>query len=79
MITADALRGLPLVLRRRAAAALLARQPATVREALMLPDIGRKTTRVLLAAGLLADPDQVQGRSIAPTKAQLRAMNPGLG
>jgi hypothetical protein len=58
-ITAEHLVGLP-GLRRRARDALLAAQPRTVGEALRLPDVGRKTTRQLLALGLLTDEEQVQ-------------------
>ena len=42
-------------LRRTAIAAILVAQPRTVREALRIPDVGRKTTRHLLALGLLTD------------------------
>ena len=47
-------------LRRRAAAELLKRQPRTVREALLIPDVGSCTTRRLLGMGLLDDPEGVQ-------------------
>ena len=58
-ITAEHLRGMP-GLRGTARAALLAEQPATVREALRLVDVGRKTTKRLLALGLLTDPEGAQ-------------------
>jgi hypothetical protein len=60
-ITADDLRGLP-GLTRAACNDLLARQPATVRQALRIHGIGRKTTRILLALGLIIDPDGIQSR-----------------
>jgi len=60
-ITADDLRGLP-GLTRAACNDLLARQPTTVREALRIHGIGRKTTRILLALGLIIDPDRIQSR-----------------
>jgi hypothetical protein len=62
-ITLDHLRGLP-GLRSRARDALLATQPRTVREALRLPDVGRKTTRHLLALGLIGDDDRIQERTL---------------
>jgi hypothetical protein len=43
--------------------ALMRAQPETVLEALRLPDVGRKTTKRLLEAGLLTDPEQVQQRA----------------
>ncbi len=48
--------GLP-GLRLRAKMALLTRQPATVRQALAIPDVGRSTTLRLFEAGLLSDPE----------------------
>lgn len=63
-ITPEDLRGLP-GLRRKAMTALLSRQSLTVREALSIPDVGRKTTRHLLSLGLLFDPDRLQSRSLA--------------
>ncbi len=63
-LTLGHLEGLP-GLRRSAREALVARQPATVLEALRIPDIGRKTTRYLLAAGLLTDLEGAQTRSQA--------------
>jgi hypothetical protein len=59
LITAEHLAGLP-GLRQAARLALIARQPRTVLEALSIPDVGRKATRHLLAAGLLTDPERVQ-------------------
>lgn len=61
-ITEDDLRGLP-GLRGSAIEELVSKQPQTVREALAIADVGRKTTRHLLELGLLTDPDGVQGRS----------------
>lgn len=58
------LTGLP-GLRRAAADALVARQPATVAEALAIADVGRKTTKQLLLLGLLTDPEGVQRGSLA--------------
>ncbi len=49
-------------LSRAARDALLQRQPTTVLEALGIRGVGRKTTRRLLALGLLADPEGVQNR-----------------
>jgi hypothetical protein len=63
-ITAEHLAGLP-GLRHTARDALIARQPKTVLEALSIPDVGRKATRYLLAAGLVADPERVQSRTLA--------------
>ena len=60
-ITAKHLAGLP-GLRQAARLALITRQPRTVLEALSIPDIGRKATRHLLAAGLLTDPERMQIR-----------------
>jgi len=62
-LTADDLSGLP-GLRRSAIAALVASQPATVLDALRHRYVGRSTTRALLAAGLLTDPEGVQHRSV---------------
>jgi len=56
------LKGLP-GLSRAARDALLQRQPATVVEALRIHGVGRKTTKRLLALGLLADPKRVQTRA----------------
>ena len=50
-------------LSRAARDALLQRQPATVAEALRIHGVGRKTTKRLLALGLLADPKRVQTRT----------------
>jgi hypothetical protein len=60
-ITPDDLRGLP-GLSRAACDALVALQPTTVQKALRLHGVGRKTTKRLLALGLLTDPDSMQGR-----------------
>jgi hypothetical protein len=43
-----------------------------VLEALSLPDVGRKTTRQLLALGLISDPHGVQNRAIIDFEKQLR-------
>jgi len=50
-------------LSRAARDALLQRQPATVMEALRIHGVGRKTTKRLLALGLLADPNHIQTRA----------------
>lgn len=63
----DDFRGLP-GLRRAALDALLKAQPTTVREALRLPDVGRKTTARLLALGLVTDPEGVQRRSASAAR-----------
>jgi hypothetical protein len=55
-LTMATLGGLP-GLRLRAKMALLTRQPATVRQALAIPDVGKGTTLRLFEAGLLADPE----------------------
>jgi len=68
-LTTDALRGQP-GLSRAACDALLALQPATVPMALRIHGVGRKTTRRLLALGLLTDPEGVQTR--ARTAEELR-------
>ncbi len=60
-ITAKHLCGLP-GLRVAARGALLGGQPSTVREALRIPDVCRKTTRHLLELGLITDPDGLQPR-----------------
>ncbi|MBI1944514.1 MAG: hypothetical protein HYS27_02390 [Deltaproteobacteria bacterium] len=72
------LAGLP-GLRRAAMAEILAAQPKTVREALAIPDVGRRATRHLLALGLLADPEHLQDRSMAAVMRVERAggRNPG--
>lgn len=59
-ITADDLRGQPLS--RAVCSALVARQPTTVRQALQIHGVGRKTTKRLLALGLITDPDSIQNR-----------------
>ena len=61
-ITHDDLRGLPGV-RRAAVDAIVTAQPRTVLEVLRLRDVGRKTAKVLLDAGLISDPEGVQTRS----------------
>lgn len=63
-ITAEHLAGLS-GLRHTARDALIAHQPKTVLEALSIPDVGRKATKRLLAAGLVADPERVQTRTLA--------------
>lgn len=77
-ISPDDLAGLP-GLRRAAKAAILDVQPKTVREALAIPDVGRRATRHLLALGLLADPEHLQDRSMAAVMREERAKcrNPG--
>jgi hypothetical protein len=50
-------------LRRAAKARLVAEQPRTVLECLALGDVGRKTTRQLLKAGLVTDPEGIQKRN----------------
>jgi hypothetical protein len=62
LLTAEDLRGWP-GLRRAVAEALVARQPRTVLEALHIRGVGRKTTKRLLARGLLVDPEGVQRRT----------------
>jgi hypothetical protein len=69
-ITEDHLRGLP-GLSRSAASGLVERQPATVREALLIPGVGRRTTRRLLALGLLQDPEGMQSDA-PPSKRTLQ-------
>jgi len=73
MITAEHLTGMP-GLRREARDALVARQPRTVLEALGIPDIGRKATSYLLAAGLLTDPERVQTRTLAAASQHLQIL-----
>ena len=50
-------------LRRASVDALVGAQPRTVLELLRLRDVGRKTAKVLLEAGLISDPEAVQTRS----------------
>ena len=69
-ICASALRGQP-GLSRAACDRLVAVQPMTVLEALGIPGVGRKTTKRLLALGLLTDPEGVQTQ--ARTAEELRA------
>ena len=69
-ITLDDLRGQP-GLSRAASDALVAQQPRTVMQALVMYGVGRKTTRRLLALGLLTDPEGVQTRPM--TLEELRA------
>ena len=59
-LTASDLHGQP-GLSQAAIDALLTLQPATVLEALHVKGVGRKTTKRLLALGLLEDPDGMQG------------------
>ena len=58
-ISANALRGQP-GLSRAACDRLVAVQPMTVLKALDIRGVGRKTTKRLLALGLLTDPEGVQ-------------------
>ena len=60
-ISANALRGQP-GLSRAACDRLIAVQPMTVLKALGIRGVGRKTTKRLLALGLLTDPEGVQTR-----------------
>ena len=60
-ISANALRGQP-GLSHAACDRLVAVQPMTVLEALGIRGVGRKTTKRLLALGLLTDPEGVQTR-----------------
>ena len=62
-ITLDDLLGQP-GLSRAASDALVAQQPRTVMQALVMHGVGRKTTRRLLALGLLTDPEGVQTRGL---------------
>ena len=58
-IREDDLRAQP-GLSRAATEALVAAQPATVREALKIPGVGRKTTRRLIELGVVTDSDDTQ-------------------
>lgn len=71
-IALDHLSGQP-GLGRAAQAALVERQPATVLEALQVRGVGRKTTKRLLALGLIADPERLQHRSMAQVFGRYRA------
>jgi uroporphyrinogen-III synthase len=62
-ITLDDLRGQP-GLSRVACDALAALQPTTVLQALRIHAVGRKTTKRLLALGLLNDPEGLQNRTL---------------
>ena len=62
-ITLDDLRGQP-GLSRAASDALVALQPRTVLKALLMGGVGRKTTKRLLALGILTDPEGVQTRRL---------------
>ena len=62
-ITLDDLRGQP-GLSRVACDALVALQPTTVLQALRIHGVGRKTTKRLLALGLLNDPEGLQNRTL---------------
>ena len=73
-ITLDDLRGQP-GLSRAASNALVAQQPPTVMKALVMHGVGRKTTKRLLALGILTDPEGVQTRSM--TLEELRANRHG--
>ena len=50
---------------------LLQRQPATVLEALTIHGVGRKTTKKLIASGLLSDPEDVQTRPLTAKEMEL--------
>jgi len=62
-------------LRNAARQRLIAAQPATVLEALRIPDVGRRTTRRLLTLGVLSDPEPAQNRSL--TFGQIGAIDLG--
>jgi len=64
-IMLDDLRGQP-GLSRVACDALVALQPRTVLQALRIHGVGRKTTKRLLALGLLNDPEGLQNRTLTP-------------
>jgi len=61
LLTTEYLHGWP-GLSRQAQRALVDRQPSTVLEALRIRGVGRKTTKRLLAVGLVTDPDGAQHR-----------------
>jgi len=67
-IVAEDLRGQP-GLSRAALAAIVARQPATVCEALAIRGVGRCTTGRLVALGLLTDPEGAQRGGRCPDRA----------
>jgi tRNA U34 5-carboxymethylaminomethyl modifying enzyme MnmG/GidA len=50
---------------------LLQSQPATVLEALKIHGVGRKTTKMLIASGLLTDPEGVQTRPLTAKEMEL--------
>jgi hypothetical protein len=84
-ITLDDLRGQP-GLSRAASDALVALQPPTVLKAIFIRGVGRKTTRRLLALGLLTDPEGVQTRGLTMEefranrgKAETNAAKPSVG
>jgi hypothetical protein len=64
------LQGLP-GLSRASRDRLLQRQPATVLEALKIHGVGRKTTKTLIASGLLSDPEGVQIRPLNAKEMEL--------
>jgi hypothetical protein len=68
------LRGQP-GLSRDATAALVAAQPTTVREALKIPGVGRKTTRRLIELGAIGDPDDTQHAASARRRASSAGRN----
>jgi uroporphyrinogen-III synthase len=68
LISEEDLRGQP-GLSRVASLALVAAQPHTVLEALRIIGVGRKTTKRLLALGLVTDPEGAQRRSMARIEA----------
>jgi len=62
-IILDDLRGQP-GLSRVACDALVALRPRTILQALRIHGVGRKTTKRLLALGLLNDPEGLQNRTL---------------
>ncbi len=58
------LRGQP-GLSRAARDRVLRQQPTTVQQALRIHGVGRRTTKRLLALGLLTDPENVQARALS--------------
>jgi hypothetical protein len=71
-IRPEDLRALP-GLSRHGSAALLAEQPTSVREALGIPGVGRKTTCSLLIRGLVDDPEDFQIGNTTRRKLPLRS------
>ena len=62
VLTLNDLRGQP-GLSRAARDRVLRQQPTTVLQALHINGVGRRTTKRLLALGLLTDPEDVQARA----------------